>query len=91
MIQLAGFIPDEDIKIKYIGTRPGEKIVEQLMTAEEYLEKTENSRIFKVSRHSGNMDLYELSALRSAVETNDTKKALAILKRFAPNIKEGKD
>lgn len=91
MIQLAGFIPDEDIKIKYIGTRPGEKIVEQLMTAEEYLEKTENSRIFKVSRHSGNMDLYELSALRAAVETNDTKKALAILKRFAPNIKEGKD
>lgn len=32
MIKLAGYIPDEDIKIEVVGLRPGEKLYEELLT-----------------------------------------------------------
>ena len=46
MIKLSGFNPDEDIKIKEIGLRPGEKLYEELLIKTEHLEKTDNKKIF---------------------------------------------
>lgn len=86
MIQLAGFIPNEDIKIKLTGIRPGEKLEERLITSQEYFEKTENEGIFKVSRSGENIDLYLLVDLHLAVETNDLKKARSILKKYTLNL-----
>lgn len=45
LIRLSGFKPDMDIKIQYTGLRPGEKLYEEKLMAEEGLEETENSRI----------------------------------------------
>lgn len=45
MIKLSGFKPDEDIKIEYTGLRPGEKLYEEKLMAEEGLKRTENSLI----------------------------------------------
>ncbi len=45
LIRLSGFVPNEDIKIVYTGLRPGEKLYEERLMAEEGLEKTENDRI----------------------------------------------
>jgi FlaA1/EpsC-like NDP-sugar epimerase len=36
MITMAGLVPDKDVRIVFIGLRPGEKLQEQLLTAEEW-------------------------------------------------------
>ena len=46
MIRLSWYEPEKEIKIKYIGLRPGEKLYEELLMNEEGMQTTENSRIF---------------------------------------------
>lgn len=45
LIKLSGFKPDVDIKIEYTGLRPGEKLFEEKLMAEEGLKKTKNDLI----------------------------------------------
>ena len=45
LIKLSGFKPDVDIKIEYTGLRPGEKLYEEKLMAEEGLRKTDNKLI----------------------------------------------
>ena len=45
LIRLSGYKPDIDIKIEYTGLRPGEKLFEEKLMAEEGLRKTENKLI----------------------------------------------
>ena len=46
LIRLSGYKPDVDIKIVYSGLRPGEKLYEEKLMAEEGLKKTENELIY---------------------------------------------
>ena len=45
MISLAGFEPDEDIKIEYTGLRPGEKLYEEVLSNKENTLPTTHDRI----------------------------------------------
>ena len=45
MIRLSGLRPDIDVKIIYTGLRPGEKLYEEKLMAEEGLKKTDNNLI----------------------------------------------
>lgn len=47
MIELAGLIPNEDIKIQYTGLRPGEKLYEELLATKENTIPTDNAKIFR--------------------------------------------
>ena len=46
LIKLYGLKPDEDIKISYVGLRPGEKLYEEKLMEEEGLLKTANNLIY---------------------------------------------
>jgi FlaA1/EpsC-like NDP-sugar epimerase len=46
LITLSGLRPGEDIDIVFTGPRPGEKLFEQLSTAEEKAERTRHPKIF---------------------------------------------
>ena len=72
LIRLSGLRPDEDIRIEYIGLRPGEKLYEEKLMAEEGLEKTANDLI-----HIGKPVPFRyetffdgLTALKKAAEAN---------------------
>src|SRR5947199_1676606 len=85
MIRLSGFEPDEDIPISFIGLRPGEKLHEELMTAEEEVAATQHDRI-KVVRASGLQtwpDIW-LPRLQACVERGDVGAALQLLQTVIP-------
>ena len=46
LIKLSGFKPDVDIEVKYTGLRPGEKLYEEKLMAEEGMKTTANEKIF---------------------------------------------
>lgn len=49
MIKLAGFEPDKDIKIEFVGLRPGEKLYEEVLAKKEANLATSNEKI----QHAG--------------------------------------
>lgn len=48
MIKLSGLEPEKDIAIRFTGIRPGEKLFEEILTAEEGSNATKHKRIFVV-------------------------------------------
>jgi len=57
LIRLSGFEPNVDIKIEYIGLRPGEKLYEELITEGEGILSTSHEKILVLKGRECNMDL----------------------------------
>lgn len=63
LIRLSGYTPDVDIKLEFTGLRPGEKLYEEKLMAEEGLKKTKNDLIhigcpipFNINEFLGELD-----------------------------------
>lgn len=54
LIQLSGLEPDKDIKIEFIGLRPGEKLFEEINLSDEEVSKTSNDKIFVLKQGDHN-------------------------------------
>lgn len=63
LIKLSGLVPDVDIKIEYTGLRPGEKLYEEKLMAEEGLKRTPNKLI-----HIGNPIPFDTKDFRERLE-----------------------
>lgn len=74
LIKMKGFVPDRDIKIEIVGLRPGEKLYEELLMAEEGLESTTNDLIFigKPINIDQEKFLHQLDGLIATAETNSS-------------------
>lgn len=91
LIRLKGYVPDEDIKIEIVGLRPGEKLYEELLMAEEGLESTPNELIYIGQPIKMDFDafLVQLDELISRAEENghDIKKAVAeVCDTYVPQV-----
>jgi FlaA1/EpsC-like NDP-sugar epimerase len=91
LIRLSGFVPDEDIPIVFIGLRPGEKLSEELVGADETIEESGVSKIFRV-RSAWNVrpelvqqDVVELERLAAANQQVQLVRQLCrLLPSFTP-------
>ncbi len=68
LIRLSGYRVDEDIKIEFTGLRPGEKLYEELLMAEEGMKETANKLI-----HIGKP--IEIDEMRFFVQLKELKEA----------------
>lgn len=89
MIRLAGYIPGEDIKIKFTGLRPGEKLYEEVLSNEENTVPTEHNKIHiaKVCEYKRDevvVSYDRLADLALAVRVDDT---VRLMKEMVPEFK----
>lgn len=89
MIELAGYKPGKDIKIKFTGLRPGEKLYEELLSQGENTVPTDNKKI-KIAKvrkyeYKGILDAYnEFERLSYLVKIMDT---VRLMKQLIPEFK----
>lgn len=93
LIQLSGYQVGRDIEIEFIGLRPGEKMTEELFTADELYERTARAKIF-VARNgvkplpAQNAALYAaMDALIETAQRGTAQEVRAQLARLVPEFK----
>lgn len=81
MIRLSGLQPYSDVPIVYTGPRPGEKLFEELSTAEEQAARTRHPRIFtgRIAMGEAGATAATLQRLAAAIATGDDARARAVL------------
>ncbi len=87
LIKSSGLIPHKDIKIKFTGLRPGEKLHEELLMKDEEFQKTKNEKIFIVNPSDWNIENLKsnLDILKKSMKYGNEKELLLKLKEIVPN------
>jgi FlaA1/EpsC-like NDP-sugar epimerase len=88
-IKLSGFELGKDVEIVYTGLRPGEKLHEELLMAEEGLQKTLHEKIFigKLTAYDREVLFQQLEKLKVVTEKEDRHELESILKILVPTYK----
>jgi FlaA1/EpsC-like NDP-sugar epimerase len=87
MIRLSGYEPDKEIAIVFTGIRPGEKLFEELLTAEEGTVATQHKQIFvaKLGAVLGERELRaKLETLGKTAEQGRPEQVKALIKEIVP-------
>ena len=92
LIKLSGYKLGEDIELQFTGLRPGEKLYEELLMAEEGLESTENKMIYIGKPIAFNEEEFmeDLRALYKAAYA-ETKEMKYIVNKIVPTYHIGKE
>jgi len=89
MITLAGYVPDQEIKIEYIGARPGEKLFEELSLDSEKFDKTPHPKIFRLKDDREFMEGEELKAfidkMSITIKEHDISEINKIIQQYVPD------
>ena len=88
LIRLSGFEPDKDIEIIYTGARPGERLYEELLTAEEGINATSHERIFVARPNGLNIELIEetIRNIENGVVPQNKEETVKFINEFIPEF-----
>jgi FlaA1/EpsC-like NDP-sugar epimerase len=88
LIRLSGFIPNKEIKIKYTGLRPGEKLYEELFDESEKIVSTVNDKFQMAIPEipSYNTFVHFIAELERIVHQNDFEKVVPTIQKIVPNF-----
>ena len=86
LIRLSGLEPDKDIKIEYIGLRPGEKLYEELITEGENIVPTDHKKIMVLSGQicEQNQLNEDIDRIIELAKEQDNEKIRTMLKKIVP-------
>jgi O-antigen biosynthesis protein WbqV len=89
MIRLAGLRPEADVKIAFIGLRPGEKLHEELFHDAEAPVPTGNPALRLAAPRTADYAVLarSIDELEKEVRAGDTARALALLQRLVPEYR----
>ncbi len=87
LISFSGFEPDEDISIEFVGLRPGEKLHEEPLTAEEGIKASKHKQIFvaKPDVVDSNRLQRDIEELKFLAERAEGKDIINKLEEMVPN------
>ncbi|WP_206419920.1 nucleoside-diphosphate sugar epimerase/dehydratase [Minwuia thermotolerans] len=90
MIRLAGLTPDRDIRIEYVGLRPGEKLHEELLHSSEKLDQTDIEGVMLASPRVVERQILTraLDELAGHARARRTDRTLTLLRELVPEYKE---
>ena len=93
LIRLSGLEPNVDIDIKITGLRPGEKLYEEILMAEEGLQSTKHDKIHIAEPMNINMDMIQdkLERLQKLLDTTDNehlKEVKECIKQVVPTFRD---
>ena len=90
LIEMSGLRPDHDIEIKFVGTRPGEKLHEQLWTDSACVSPTSFSRVLNIQPSAPPDDFhYHLELLEAAASTRDDELVRRTMLQMPVNYNPG--
>ncbi|MDY0223571.1 MAG: nucleoside-diphosphate sugar epimerase/dehydratase [Desulfobacterium sp.] len=86
LIRLSGLEPDVDIKIQYIGLRPGEKLYEELITEGEGIVPTNHKKIMVIKGQPCNPMILDqqIDELIAFAKDQDDRKIRQMLRQIVP-------
>jgi FlaA1/EpsC-like NDP-sugar epimerase len=89
LIRLSGFEPDVDIKIEYIGLRPGEKLFEELITEGEGIIPTNHEKILMIKGAECNLDTLngKIDQLGRLAYDQDAERIKAVLQEIVSDYR----
>lgn len=95
LIKLSGLEPNVDIQIKITGLRPGEKLYEELLMAEEGLTQTKHDKIYVAKPMDISIDkiedkLTELKRLLHDCNNEQKKEIKKVIKEVVPTYRNSK-